>query len=88
MELRKAGKRATLLRSWIPEFQIVCGHFDKEAFLKPNVKIAETVTPDGSPMVLYRHDNEFIIRLENQDLMLSRAPSMPSCSTSTTARAP
>jgi spermidine synthase len=41
--------------------------------MKPNVKIAETRAPDGSPMVLYRHDDEFIIRVDSQDLMLSRA---------------
>lgn len=41
--------------------------------MKPTVKIAETAAPDGTPMTLLRHDDEFIIRLDTQDLMLSRA---------------
>lgn len=40
--------------------------------MKPKVRLAETRTPDGSPVVLYRHDRDFIITLDHQDLMLSR----------------
>ncbi len=45
----------------------------RDVDLKPNVKIAETRAPDGSPVVLYRHDGDFIITVDHQDLMLSRA---------------
>lgn len=41
--------------------------------MKPNIRIAETRAPDGSPVVLYRHDGDFIITVDHQDLMLSRA---------------
>ena len=41
--------------------------------MKPNVKIAETRAPDGSQVVLYEHDGDFIITADHEDLMLSRA---------------
>lgn len=40
--------------------------------MKPRVKIAAARTPDGGEMVLYRHDNDFLIRINGQDLMHSR----------------
>jgi len=40
--------------------------------MKPNEKIAATRTPDGSEMVLYRHDRDFSIMINGQDLMHSR----------------
>ncbi len=40
--------------------------------MKPTVKIASTRTQDGGLMELYQHDREFIIRVNGQDLMLSR----------------
>jgi len=38
----------------------------------PNVKIATARTPDGSEMVLYQHGRDFSIKINGQDLMLSR----------------
>ncbi len=38
----------------------------------PNVKIAIARTPDGSEMVLYQHGRDFSIKINGQDLMLSR----------------
>jgi spermidine synthase len=40
--------------------------------MKPIVKIATARTPDGGEMVLYRHDRDFSIRINGQDLMHSR----------------
>ena len=40
--------------------------------MKPNEKIAATRTPDGGEMVLYRHDRDFSIMINGQDLMHSR----------------
>ena len=40
--------------------------------MKPRVKIAEARTPDGGLMVLYRHDRDFTIEIDGDDLMLSR----------------
>jgi spermidine synthase len=40
--------------------------------MKPNEKIATTRTPDGGEMVLYRHDRDFSIMINGQDLMHSR----------------
>lgn len=41
--------------------------------MKPNIPVAEARTPDGSRMVLYKHDRDFVIAVDRQDLMLSRA---------------
>jgi len=40
--------------------------------MKPRLKIAAAQTPDGGEMVLYRHDRDFTIEIDGQDLMLSR----------------
>ena len=40
--------------------------------MKPRLKIAATRTPDGGEMVLYRHDRDFLIEVNGQDLMSSR----------------
>jgi spermidine synthase len=40
--------------------------------MKPKVRIASVRTPDGGEMVLYRHDHDFWITINGQDLMLSR----------------
>lgn len=40
--------------------------------MKPTVKIASARTPDGGEMVLYRHDHDFLIRVNGEDLMPSR----------------
>jgi spermidine synthase len=39
--------------------------------MKPNRKIAETTTPDGARLILYEHDGNYCIRLNEQDLMNS-----------------
>ena len=40
--------------------------------MKPKLRIASVRTPDGGEMVLYRHDHDFWITINGQDLMLSR----------------
>ena len=40
--------------------------------MKPNIKIASTKAPDGGEVVLFRHDEEFFIRVDGRDLMTSR----------------
>lgn len=40
--------------------------------MKPRLKLAATRTPDGGEMVLYRHDRDFLIEVNGQDLMNSR----------------
>lgn len=40
--------------------------------MKPIVKIAEARTPSGAEMALYRHDRDFTINIDGQDLMHSR----------------
>ncbi len=40
--------------------------------MKPRVRIATTRTPDGGEMVLYQHGRDFSIKINGQDLMLSR----------------
>jgi spermidine synthase len=40
--------------------------------MKSTVKIAEARTPDGGLMGLYQHDQDFIIRINGEDLMNSR----------------
>jgi spermidine synthase len=39
--------------------------------MKPNIKLAETTTPDGAKLILYEHDRAYCIRLNGQDLMHS-----------------
>lgn len=39
--------------------------------MKPNVKLAETTTPDGARLILSEHDGSYCIRLNGQDLMHS-----------------
>ena len=39
--------------------------------MKPNLKLAETTTPDGAQLILYEHDGAYCIRLNGQDLMHS-----------------
>ena len=41
--------------------------------MKPKIRIATTQAPDGCEVALYEHDGEFIITVDHQDLMLSRA---------------
>ncbi len=41
--------------------------------MKPTIQIAETKTPDGSPLALFEHDGDFMIRVNGQALMSSRA---------------
>ena len=40
--------------------------------MKPTIKLAETVTPDGARLALYEHDGSFCIRLNHEELMHSR----------------
>ena len=40
--------------------------------MKPSVKIATARTPDGGEMELYKHDRDFTIKINGQDLMSSR----------------
>jgi spermidine synthase len=40
--------------------------------MKPRVKVATARTPDGGEMVLYRHDRDFSILINDEDLMHSR----------------
>lgn len=40
--------------------------------MKPRVKIATTLTPDGGEAVLYQHGRDFLIQINGQDLMHSR----------------
>ena len=40
--------------------------------MKPREKIATARTPDGGEMVLYKHDRDFLIEIDGEDLMLSR----------------
>jgi spermidine synthase len=39
--------------------------------MKPNLKLAETITPDGGRLILYEHDGAYCIRLNGQELMHS-----------------
>ncbi len=41
--------------------------------MKPNRKLAETITPEGARLILYEHDGAYSIRLNGQDLMHSSA---------------
>jgi len=40
--------------------------------MKPRVKISEARTPDGGIVELYKHDRDFFIKINGQDLMHSR----------------
>ena len=40
--------------------------------MKPRVKIATARTPAGGEMALYQHDRDFTIKINGEDLMLSR----------------
>lgn len=40
--------------------------------MKPRVKLATARTPDGGEMVLYQHDRDFSILINDEDLMHSR----------------
>ena len=40
--------------------------------MKPRVKKASSMTPDGGEMVLYQHDRDFSIIVNGEDLMHSR----------------
>ena len=40
--------------------------------MKPRLKIAAAPTPDGGEIVLYQHDRDFTIKVNGEDLMLSR----------------
>lgn len=40
--------------------------------MKPQIKLAETQTPDGNTLTLFEHDGDYHIRLNNQTLMNSR----------------
>ena len=40
--------------------------------MKPRIKTATTLTPDGGEMTLYRHDHDFSIVVNGEDLMHSR----------------
>ncbi len=41
--------------------------------MKPQIKLAETLTPDGGTMALFEHDGSYAIRVNGQGLMDSRA---------------
>ncbi len=41
--------------------------------MKPTLQIATTRTPDGEVLALYRHDADYSIKVERQELMTSRA---------------
>jgi len=41
--------------------------------MKPTLQIASTKTPDGEVLTLYRHDADFSMKVERQELMTSRA---------------
>ena len=40
--------------------------------MKPRIKLADSQTPSGSVVELYQHDTDFSIRVDGEDLMLSR----------------
>jgi len=41
--------------------------------MKPTLQIAKALTPDGEELVLYKHDADFSITVNRQELMTSRA---------------
>lgn len=44
----------------------------QDTTMKPRLKIATAMTPDGGEMVLYQHDRDFSIKINGQELMYSR----------------
>lgn len=40
--------------------------------MKPKIPLATALTPDGSTMVLFKHDRDYTISVDREDLMLSR----------------
>lgn len=40
--------------------------------MKPHIKLATALTPDGGKMELYQHDRDFSIKINGQELMTSR----------------
>ena len=40
--------------------------------MKPTIKLAATITPDGGEMLLYQHDRDFSIKINGHELMNSR----------------
>lgn len=40
--------------------------------MKPTTKLATAKTPDGGEMELYKHDRDYVIKINGQDLMSSR----------------
>ena len=40
--------------------------------MKPQIKLATAQTPDGGKMELYQHDQDFLIKINGQELMNSR----------------
>ncbi len=40
--------------------------------MKPSVRLAAVKTPDGGEMELYKHDRDFLIKINGQELMSSR----------------
>ena len=40
--------------------------------MKPQIKLATALTPDGGKMELYQHDRDFLIKINGQGLMNSR----------------
>ncbi len=40
--------------------------------MKPQIKLATTLTPDGGTMELFQHDRDFLIKVNGQGLMNSR----------------
>ena len=40
--------------------------------MKPQIKLATALTPDGGKMELYQHDRDFLIKVNGQGLMNSR----------------
>ncbi|MBP6508865.1 MAG: hypothetical protein KA257_14990 [Opitutaceae bacterium] len=41
--------------------------------MKPHVKLAETLTPDGNRLTLHSHDGKFSLRVDSKELMNSAA---------------
>ena len=40
--------------------------------MKPRIKLAESITPNGARMALYEHDGAFSISLNGKELMHSK----------------
>jgi spermidine synthase len=48
------------------------GDDELENYMKPQIKLATTSTPDGGVMELYEHDRDYSIRINGLELMNSR----------------